>query len=114
MSDELTGIKLETTSLPETIKLQPAHLRLDHLVKRFGPTVAVNDVNLEIPKGSFATLLGPSGCGKTTLLRTIAAFTSRMKARFIWKTDRLIICQRTAANGHGVSRLCALSAHECI
>ena len=36
--------------------------------------VAVDDVNLELPKGELVTLLGPSGCGKTTLLRMIAGF----------------------------------------
>jgi ABC-type Fe3+/spermidine/putrescine transport system ATPase subunit len=71
---KLTGENLEATGLPEAINLQPAHLRLEHLVKSFGPTKAVDDVTLDIPKGSFATLLGPSGCGKTTLLRTIAGF----------------------------------------
>ena len=51
-----------------------AHLRLAHVTKRFGETVAVDDVSFEVPRGSFATLLGPSGCGKTTTLRTIAGF----------------------------------------
>ena len=36
--------------------------------------VAVDHVNLEIPRGEFFTLLGPSGCGKTTTLRMIAGF----------------------------------------
>jgi len=40
--------------------------------KRFGPTLAVNDVSLAIPHGSYCCLLGPSGCGKTTILRMIA------------------------------------------
>ncbi|NLT54430.1 MAG: ABC transporter ATP-binding protein [Actinomycetales bacterium] len=47
-------------------------LRLDRLVKRFGAFVAVDDVSLTVPKGSFFALLGPSGCGKTTTLRMIA------------------------------------------
>lgn len=40
--------------------------------KVFGPTVAVEDINLTIPDGCYCCLLGPSGCGKTTLLRMIA------------------------------------------
>src|SRR3954466_14201959 len=53
-----------------------AHVRLVHLVKRFvgAGAAAVDDVSLDIPRGSFTTLLGPSGCGKTTTLRTIAGF----------------------------------------
>ena len=44
------------------------------VTKSFGSTRAVDDVTLEVPHGSFTTVLGPSGCGKTTLLRLIAGF----------------------------------------
>ncbi|MBK0398660.1 ABC transporter ATP-binding protein [Limibaculum sp. M0105] len=44
------------------------------LVKRFGDTVAVDHVSLDIYGGEFFALLGPSGCGKTTLLRMLAGF----------------------------------------
>jgi len=44
------------------------------LTKKFGETVAVDHVNLEIKPGELFFLLGPSGCGKTTLLRMIAGF----------------------------------------
>ncbi len=42
------------------------------LVKRYGTTVAVDGVDLEVPRGSLTALLGPSGCGKTTVLRMVA------------------------------------------
>jgi spermidine/putrescine transport system ATP-binding protein len=47
-------------------------LTLSSLTKRFGSFVAVDDLSLTIPQGSFFALLGPSGCGKTTTLRMIA------------------------------------------
>lgn len=45
---------------------------LTDIVKRFGEFTAVHRMSLDIPEGSFVTLLGPSGCGKTTTLRMIA------------------------------------------
>jgi putrescine transport system ATP-binding protein len=44
------------------------------LVKRFGPTAAVDGVDLAIGRGELFALLGGSGCGKTTLLRLLAGF----------------------------------------
>ncbi|HXA69195.1 MAG TPA: ABC transporter ATP-binding protein, partial [Stellaceae bacterium] len=49
-----------------------ASVELRHIVKRYGPVAAVNDVSFAIEAGTLVTLLGPSGCGKTTTLRLIA------------------------------------------
>lgn len=51
-----------------------ANVFIDRVKKSYGNVVALHDITLDIPSGSFFTLLGPSGCGKTTLLRTIAGF----------------------------------------
>ena len=49
-------------------------VRLVDVVKRFGETVAVDHIDLEVLDGEFFSLLGPSGCGKTTTLRTNSGF----------------------------------------
>ena len=51
-----------------------AEVRLVEVSKRFGSLPAVDRVSLDVPEGSFYTLLGPSGCGKTTTLRIVAGF----------------------------------------
>jgi ABC-type Fe3+/spermidine/putrescine transport system ATPase subunit len=51
-----------------------AALRLAGIEKRYGATIAVAGVDLEVRDGEFLTLLGPSGCGKTTTLGLIAGF----------------------------------------
>jgi putative spermidine/putrescine transport system ATP-binding protein len=50
------------------------YLELRGLSKRFGDTVAVDDLSLRVGSGEFVSLLGPSGCGKTTTLQMIAGF----------------------------------------
>ncbi|TXK84989.1 ABC transporter ATP-binding protein [Paenibacillus sp. N3.4] len=56
------------------MKIEEPMIRISHVSKNFGDFKAINDVSLDIPAGSFTTLLGPSGCGKTTLMRLIAGF----------------------------------------
>jgi spermidine/putrescine transport system ATP-binding protein len=59
----------------EQVAQTPADVRLMSVTKRFADdVVAVDDLSLEIPRGSFFALLGPSGCGKTTTLRMIGGF----------------------------------------
>ena len=54
--------------------MKGSQVTIDHVSKRFGDFVALDDINFTIEPGEFFSLLGPSGCGKTTLLRIIAGF----------------------------------------
>ena len=49
-------------------------IKIENLSKAFGEKVILDNINLDIKRGEFVTLLGPSGCGKTTLLRMLAGF----------------------------------------
>jgi multiple sugar transport system ATP-binding protein len=49
-----------------------ASVTYEHVTKRFGDVVAVNDLDIEVADKEFLVLVGPSGCGKTTALRCLA------------------------------------------
>src|SRR6266513_605026 len=58
-------------------------VRLSRVSKHFGDLVAVADLDLDIGRGEFFTLLGPSGCGKTTTLRMVAGFEQPTAGRIL-------------------------------
>jgi spermidine/putrescine transport system ATP-binding protein len=62
-------------------------VRLDRVTKRFGDFTAVREMELDIPRGQFFTMLGPSGCGKTTTLRMVAGFEDPSEGRVLLDGD---------------------------
>ncbi len=62
-------------------------VRLDAITKRFGDTLAVDDVSLTVEPGETLGLVGPSGCGKTTTLRTVAGFETPSNGRVLFGGD---------------------------
>ncbi len=62
-------------------------LRLEDLSKRFGATLAVDQVSLALERGEILALLGPSGSGKTTTLRLLAGFEVPDSGRVLVEQD---------------------------
>ena len=60
-----------------------ASVTYDHVTKRFGEVVALNDLSLHINDKEFLVLVGPSGCGKTTALRCLAGLEEVTEGRIL-------------------------------
>ncbi len=102
----MTGATSDVVSSPSATD---GGLRIEHVTKRFGDVVAVNDVDLLIGSGEFFSLLGPSGCGKTTTLRLVAGFETPTAGRILVGDDDLTPHKAgEASTQHGVSGLRAL------
>lgn len=63
-----------TTLEKDAAATQAATVEFRTLRREFGPTVALDGLDLTVRPGEFLALLGPSGCGKTTALRMLAGF----------------------------------------
>ena len=66
-------------------------LSIDSVSKTFGEYTALNDVSINIPKGSIFGLLGPNGAGKTTLIRVINQITAPDSGRVLFSDTPLNI-----------------------
>jgi len=66
-----------------------ASVTYEHVTKRFGDVIAVNDLNIHIEDGEFLVFVGPSGCGKTTSLRLLAGLEEVTEGN-IYIGDRLV------------------------
>jgi multiple sugar transport system ATP-binding protein len=64
-----------------------AGVTYDHVTKKFGDFVALNDLNIQIEDKEFLVLVGPSGCGKTTALRCLAGLEEISMGRILIGTN---------------------------
>lgn len=59
-------------------------LRIEHVTKRFGPTVALDDLSIEVPRGRIFGFLGANGAGKTTTMRICLGILQADHGEVLW------------------------------
>ena len=74
-------------------------LEIRHLVKHFGPLVAVDDVSFVVPRGEVLGFLGPNGAGKSTTMKMITGFVAPT-------SGTAIICGHDIAKGPIAAKRC--------
>ena len=82
-----------TQQLPDT-SLSPAVLEIQQLTKRYGKLTAVNQLNLEVKKGTVFGILGPNGSGKTTTLGMLLGVLNADEGQFRWFGEKPSKAQR--------------------
>ena len=74
---------LMATFFPKEAVTQSSGLTLDKVAIRYGETIVLRQIDLEVRQGELIALLGSSGCGKTSLLRAVAGFVPLASGRIL-------------------------------
>ena len=71
-------------------------LEVIHLTKKYGKTLAVDDVGFAVPDGQTGILLGPNGAGKSTVMGIISRLIARDRIPAAWKRrNSLPMCRNS-------------------
>ena len=84
-------------------------LELDHVTKRFGGLVAVNDVSFVLEEGEILGLIGPNGAGKTTLFNCINGVYEPEEGRILFRDYDI-----TGKPPYAVARMGIARAHQVV
>ena len=74
-------------------------LSIQHLTKRFGGLIAVNDVTFDVAEGEILSVIGPNGAGKSTLFKLISSFLVPTNGEVLYNGERI-----SGAKPHIVAR----------
>jgi simple sugar transport system ATP-binding protein len=77
-------------------------LRVEHIAKRFGPVVALREINLHLRKGEVLGLLGDNGAGKTTLIKILCGFHRQDRGTMWLKGENYQPKSVDDARAHGI------------
>lgn len=91
--------------------MKGSQVTIDHVSKRFGDFVALDNIDFSIKPGEFFSLLGPSGCGKTTLLRIIAGFEFPDEGTVLFDAENVIPFPPNKRQSNTVFQTYALFPH---
>ena len=90
-----------------------AFVKFNRVQKSYdGETLVVKDLNLEIPKGEFLTMLGPSGSGKTTCLMMLAGFETATHGDIMLNGISINNIPPHKRYWNGLSKLCIISTYD--
>jgi branched-chain amino acid transport system permease protein len=81
-----------------------AILRAEHITKRFGGLLAVDDVSFEIPERSIVSLIGPNGAGKTTFFNMLTGLYRPTEGRILFSGRNITRARPDIITARGVAR----------
>lgn len=100
----MTTVELDADTPQTQSSADSELLRTEELTRRFGSLVAVDDVNISIPRGEFHSIIGPNGAGKTTLFNMLAGTLPESDGRILFDGEEITGLSDHQRVQRGISR----------